>query len=295
MIKKSAIRIVAAVILVGGLAVSPLLGNSESTDTSIALLAPPPPQFQIRRQRGQLTLSGHTISRRHEQDLLQIATSSYSEEPVITNFRPLGVVPRYWEDMTIELLYLLAESASAQAELSANEIRIRGITVDHVSWQSQFDALKTTLPSHVSLTVDILPVDPAVSTAEVCTRAFVAFEPGAINFEESSTNFRSSAYPRLDRVIALANACGDSEISITGHTDSSGNASRNQHLSLQRANTVGDYIVDGGIDRARLLVAGAGSSVPIADDSTRYGRSLNRRIEITLTSIDRPQNPFPTD
>jgi outer membrane protein OmpA-like peptidoglycan-associated protein len=58
---------------------------------------------------------------------------------------------------------------------------------------------------------------------------------------------------------------------------------------------VGDYIVDGGVERARLLVAGAGSSAPIADDSTRYGRSLNRRIEIKLSSIDKSTEPIIRD
>lgn len=295
MIKNSATRKVAAVILVGGLAISPLLDNSESNDSSIAPLAPLSPQFQFLWQRGELTLSGHTTSLQHERELLQVAQFSYPEDLVITNFRPLGIIPPYWEDMTVQVLYLLAESASAQAELSADEVRIRGITVDHLSWQSRLNALKKTLPPHVSVTVDILPVDPTVSVAEVCTRAFVTFESGAINFDESSTSFRSSAYPRLDRVIALANACRNSEISITGYTDSSGDASLNQRLSLQRANAVGDYIVDGGIERARLLVAGAGSSAPIADDSTRYGRSLNRRIEIKLTSIDKTVKPLIAD
>jgi len=286
-IKNSAARKVAAVILVGGLAISPLLDDNELNDSSIAPLAPLSPQFQFLWQRGELTLSGHTTSLQHERELLQVAQFSYPEDPVITHFRPLGITPPYWEDMTVQVLYLLAESASAQAELSADEIRIRGITVDHSGWQSRLKALKKALPPHVSVTVDILPVDPTVSVAEVCMRAFGTFESGAISFDESSTNFRSSAYPRLDRVIALANACRNSEISITGYTDSSGNASWNQRLSLQRANAVGDYIVDGGVERARLLVAGAGSSAPIADDRTRYGRSLNRRIEIKLTSIDK--------
>jgi len=290
-IKKSATRVVAAVLLVGGLAATPLLDNSESSDTSVAPLSPPPPQFQVRWQQGELTLSGHTTSLQHERDLLQAATSSYREDPVFTNFRPLGIVPPYWEEMTLQIIHLLAKSASAQAEISAEEIKIHGITVDHLSWQNQFDALKKALPPQVEVVVDTLSVDPAISVVDVCTRAFVTFESGAINFEESSANFRRSAYPRLDRVIALANACRDSQISITGHTDSSGNDLLNQRLSLQRANAVGDYIIAGGVDRTRLQTAGAGSSVPIADDRTRYGRSLNRRIEISLSSTDRAAEP----
>jgi len=275
--------------------VSPLLDHSESNNISIAPLAPLSPQFQLRWQRGELTLSGHTSSLQHEQDLLEAAQSSYPEGSVITNFQPLGIVPPYWEDMTLQVLYLLAESAFTQADLSTDEIKIRGITVDHLSWQSRFGASRNALPPHISVTVDLLLVDPAVSLANICTRAFVTFESGAINFEESSTNFRSSAYPRLDRVIALATACHNSQISIIGYTDSSGDASWNQRLSLQRANAVGDYIVDGGVERARLLVAGAGSSAPIADDSTRYGRSLNRRSEIKLSSKDKSTEPIIRD
>jgi OOP family OmpA-OmpF porin len=285
-IKNPATRSVAAVFLVASLVVAPLLDNGELSSDSITPLIPQSPQFQIRWQRGELTLSGHTKSLQQEQELLQVAKSAYPERPVSRNFQPLGIVPAYWEDMTVQALYLLAESTSGRVEISTDEIRIHGIINDQSDWKKRLDALRKALPPNVSIVADTVPVDTSVNIAGICTRAFAEFESGPINFEESSTRFRSSAYPRLDRVIALANACGDSEISITGHSDSSGNDLWNQRLSLQRANAVGDYIASGGIDRTRLQIAGAGSSAPIADDSTRYGRSLNRRIEITLTSGD---------
>ena len=291
MTKNPATRIIAATFLVGSLVVAPLLDTGDPGGDSIAALIPQSPQFQIRWQRGELTLSGHTKSLQQEQDLLQVAKSSYTDSPVRENFQPLGIVPAYWEDLTVQALYLLAESMSGRAEISADEIRIHGITNDQPGWKNRLDVLRKTLPPNVSVVVDTVPVDPTVSIAGICTRAFAGFELGPINFEESSTKFRSSAYPRLDRVIALANACGDSEISITGHSDSSGNDSWNQRLSLQRANAVGDYIAGAGIDHSRLQIAGAGSSAPIADDSTRYGRSLNRRIEITLTGVEPASEP----
>ena len=152
-----------------------------------------------------------------------------------------------------------------------------------LSWQSRLDALRKALPANISISVDTVLVDPAISVAAVCERAFESFDTGPINFEESSTEFRSSAYPRLDRLIALANACEASRISITGHTDASGNEAWNRQLSVKRANAVGDYIATGGISATRLKISGMGSAEPIADDSTRYGRSLNRRIEIALS------------
>ena len=39
-----------------------------------------------------------------------------------------------------------------------------------------------------------------------------------------------------------------------------------------------------GIDPERMVVAGAGSSLPVASNATRYGRGLNRRIDIYMAS-----------
>ena len=51
-------------------------------------------------------------------------------------------------------------------------------------------------------------------------------------------------------------------------------------LSLARAGAVAAYLDSRGIAKERLVVVGAGSSLPVADNATRYGRSINRRIEI---------------
>ena len=97
---------------------------------------------------------------------------------------------------------------------------------------------------------------------------------------------RPSAYSELERVVALAAACRDATIAITGHTDSSGNEDWNLSLSLQRARAVGDWLVDRGVEADRIVVLGSGSSDPIASNETRYGRSLNRRIDIALAYDD---------
>ena len=288
-----ATRIVTATILASGLAIAPSLDQDESTGppaTNAAQIDPlpiQPPQFQLHWQQHKLALSGHTTSLQHERDLLQLAYSSYPEDSIVTDFQPLGITPSYWEGATIQALWLLSETTSAQVELSAGEISIRAVTANKADWKSRLDTLRKVLPPAVSISVNALFVGPQVSVPDICGRAFSTLHVGPINFEQSSAEFRSSALPRLERVIALAKACSSSIISITGHTDSSGSVSWNQRLSLQRANAVGNYMVAGGIARDRLQVSGAGSIVPIADDSTRYGRSINRRIEISLSNADR--------
>jgi len=124
--------------------------------------------------------------------------------------------------------------------------------------------------------------DREANVVALCTRAFENHDAGPVNFEESTTTFRSSAVPVLQRIVALANVCRNAAIAITGHTDSSGDERWNVRLSLARAEAIATYLVEQGITPERLIAAGAGSSSPVADNTTRYGRGLNRRIEFAF-------------
>jgi OOP family OmpA-OmpF porin len=286
-IKIPSTRIVAVVLLISGVVIAPLLDNGDVLDSPASEpLAAQSPQFRIQRQHGELALSGHTASRRHEQALLRVAESTYPDSRIISAFQPLGIVPEYWAASTAQVLYLLQASISAEAIVSTDELWIRGVIADERDWGNRLEALREAVPADITVRTDTILVDPDVSLTSICERAFESFASGPINFEESSVAFRSSAYPRLDRLIALADACHESRILITGHTDASGSESWNQQLSVRRANAVGDYVANGGIKRERLQISGVGSAEPVADDSTRYGRSLNRRIEIVLSPND---------
>jgi OOP family OmpA-OmpF porin len=85
------------------------------------------------------------------------------------------------------------------------------------------------------------------------------------------------------------------KLRIEGHTDNSGSNDFNQSLSLRRAESVRRWLVEQGLDAARLEVAGFGPDHPIADNATEAGRASNRRVDfvITSTSPERPadQNP----
>ena len=289
MIKKPAARIAASVILIGGLAFSRFMGDGDLREVvRVDPIPHPDPVFRIQWQPGHLNLSGHTQSEQHERDLQQIAASTFPGVKLETDFVPLGVVPDKWPELTAQTLYLLAESESSTAELSGHTIDIRGITANPFRWQSRLNAVRKSLPADIQLAADTITINPSIDAGAICQRAFANFDVGPINFEESTAVFRSSAYPRLQRVIALAITCHESQIAITGHTDASGSESYNEQLSLERAKAVGDYLIVGGIDAKRLLISGLGSAQPIADNETRYGRSLNRRIEIEFNA--QPEN-----
>ena len=74
-------------------------------------------------------------------------------------------------------------------------------------------------------------------------------------------------------------------IVVAGFTDSTGSESYNQALSEKRAASVASYLKAKGILDARFEVVGFGESSPVADNSTAEGRSLNRRVELSLLPI----------
>jgi len=72
-------------------------------------------------------------------------------------------------------------------------------------------------------------------------------------------------------------------IEIQGHTDNAGTDEVNQALGQKRAEAVMMYLYkQHRIPLHRMSVVSMGSAMPIADNSSRDGRSQNRRVEILV-------------
>lgn len=72
-------------------------------------------------------------------------------------------------------------------------------------------------------------------------------------------------------------------IEIQGHTDNTGTDEVNSVLGQKRAEAVMMYLYkQHRIPLHRMSVVSLGSSVPVADNSSRDGRSQNRRVEILV-------------
>ena len=117
---------------------------------------------------------------------------------------------------------------------------------------------------------------------DACLGAYRQLEATSVSFDRASAELRTMSHGVLDRHVEFAFDCDHLTISITGHTDGAGNEARNRELSLARANAVADYLVSRGVPRSQLITTGAGSSRPVANNDTAWGRMQNRRIEFTL-------------
>jgi outer membrane protein OmpA-like peptidoglycan-associated protein len=109
--------------------------------------------------------------------------------------------------------------------------------------------------------------------------------PGNITFVSAGHDLNSSFYEVLDSVVLVLQEFNKTVIVVTGHTDSVGSTEYNQALSERRATSVANYLLSKAVVAARIETVGFGESTPIADNGTDAGRSLNRRVELSLLPI----------
>ena len=88
----------------------------------------------------------------------------------------------------------------------------------------------------------------------------------------------------LNMLAELMNAKQNVTVIIEGHTDWIGTDEFNNVLSENRAMSVKNYLVTKGVTSSRIQTKGFGKRKPIASNETEFGRSLNRRTEIVITS-----------
>ncbi len=106
-----------------------------------------------------------------------------------------------------------------------------------------------------------------------------------IYFDTGKATIKPESYPILDKVAEFLKANPKAVVEIQGHTDSVGSASYNMRLSQARAEAVRTYLITyHHIDPSRLIARGYGETRPIADNTTREGRAMNRRVEFVIIS-----------
>ena len=101
-------------------------------------------------------------------------------------------------------------------------------------------------------------------------------------FETGKATLQPEAYKVVDELVDYLNRKDDEKVEIGGHTDNIGKAGANMILSTDRANTVRAYLSSKGIAPDRITAKGYGMTMPVAENTTAEGRSLNRRTEVKV-------------
>ncbi len=107
--------------------------------------------------------------------------------------------------------------------------------------------------------------------------------PEKVLFDFNQFFLKEQARKALKVVAQILNQNPDKAVRVVGYTDNVGSETYNLRLSLQRAQSVADYLIYvEGISSKRIKIEGKGEANPVADNSTEQGRARNRRVEIII-------------
>jgi outer membrane protein OmpA-like peptidoglycan-associated protein len=97
-----------------------------------------------------------------------------------------------------------------------------------------------------------------------------------VNFDFNSAVLPESAHEMIGLIAQLMKETPNIKIRVEGHTDAVGSAAYNVILSERRALSVGDYLIQQGIDASRLEMVGRGMAEPLTRN--KYDPA-NRRVQ----------------
>jgi len=104
-----------------------------------------------------------------------------------------------------------------------------------------------------------------------------------IYFDTGKSSIQPQSYPILDRIAAaIIQRPQLKRIRVEGHTDAYGPDKMNQKLAEARAEAVRQYLVQSGINEARVLSLGHGESRLVGDGRSPVSARLSRRVEFVI-------------
>ncbi len=112
-----------------------------------------------------------------------------------------------------------------------------------------------------------------------------------ILYDFNKADLQEKSKVSLDKLVALLKKSANLRISINSHTDSRGGDEYNMELSQRRAESVVKYLIQNGIDSARLEAKGFGESRLLnrcanGVNCTEEEHSVNRRTTFKVISTD---------
>lgn len=131
---------------------------------------------------------------------------------------------------------------------------------------------------------------PVVLPAEEVSRLFgdltTAIPPAArrflLYFELGSDELTPASRDLVSEILAVVTARGQPDVSVIGHTDSTGAPAANVALGLRRAALVRDLLVGAGLSATLVDVSSHGETNPVEPTPDNTENARNRRVEVTV-------------
>src|SRR6186713_2541359 len=231
-----------------------------------------------------VTLTGYVPDNNVHAAIVAAAGRKFVREKVVDNLKASVGAPSGFANAVVPALGALARLSTGTLVVSDREVKLSGDAFyDAAAGQIRAGLGKDFPPNwqfkpEISVKPAAAPVD-----ATVCQQLFAELLGKArIRFESGKADIVADSAGLLDRLIETALRCPNTNIEISGHTDTDGEEAANQGLSEKRAQAVADYLVKAGLPANRFSAVGYGSTQPIAGNDTDQGKAQNRRIDFVV-------------
>ena len=107
-----------------------------------------------------------------------------------------------------------------------------------------------------------------------------------IYFKQSESTILSNSFAALDNLLKTLQDNPAIHIQINGHTENKGDPQFLLDLSESRAFAIKRYLMDKGIDSARLVTKGYGGTRPVRISKREDLRQQNRRVEVRIMKVE---------
>lgn len=101
-----------------------------------------------------------------------------------------------------------------------------------------------------------------------------------IQFKFNDFTLLETSFAELNQVVDILKYNKTWKVVVSGHTDDIGSDAFNLDLSLQRAGSVADYLIERNIDPTRIKTQGFGKQTPLQKGNDEATRAINRRVEL---------------
>lgn len=205
----------------------------------------------------------------------------YGAANVIDRLEVGGVVPPpNWSEYMGKLLGPhLKQVRKGQLHVNGTQVAIRGNVNNEALRQQVVSDMATAL--NPTYSIDNALVVDAGDAQNVLDDTL---SNRVIEFESGSATLTPRGVAILDEMVVAIKKIGTPRLQVVGHTDSSGSRLANIGLSLARAGTVRNYLIERGIPAESLSAVGSGPDHPVATNDSAEGRAKNRRIEFRLVN-----------
>lgn len=112
-------------------------------------------------------------------------------------------------------------------------------------------------------------------------------ENSGIYFATNKAEINAKSKATLEKLVRIFNEYPDTNITVEGHTDSTGDENYNLTLSKKRAEAVSNYLQTHGLSYSRFKTFWHGETLPKHDNSTAAGRAKNRRVELGIVANEK--------